>query len=303
MLKYLKSPDTLLKAGNVTIPSFLSNDLANKDDIVIADFGEEWEKFSEFSESDLTTVGISYFSLLQKTNISKTSCALDIGCGTGRWAYYLSDKVKFIEAIDPSKAVYTAGKMLSTRDNVRVSQCDLDNIPFAENSFDLVYSLGVLHHIPDTPKAINKSVSFVKPGGVFLVYLYYALDNRGPLFKALFHFSNLFRWGISRLPRRLKLLICDLIALTIYVPLVGLSKLIKRLNPKGKLWRKIPLSVYAIHDNSFNILRNDALDRFGTRLEQRFTRKEIKELLENAGLLNIQFSENPPYWVAMGNRK
>ena len=47
-------------------------------------------------------------------------------------------------------------------------------------------------------------------------------------------------------------------------------------------------------------MRTDALDRFGTQLEQRFTRNEIKNMMEKAGLENIKFSDSKPYWVAVG---
>ena len=59
-----------------------------------------------------------------------------------------------------------------------------------------------------------------------------------------------------------------------------------------------PLSSYK--NLSFYTMRTDALDRFGTRLEQRFTRDEIKIMMENAGLENIKFSNSKPYWVAVG---
>ena len=49
-------------------------------------------------------------------------------------------------------------------------------------------------------------------------------------------------------------------------------------------------------------MRNDALDRFGTRLEKRFTQAEIMTLLTEAGLDDIKFSEDPPWWVAVGHR-
>jgi len=49
-------------------------------------------------------------------------------------------------------------------------------------------------------------------------------------------------------------------------------------------------------------MRTDALDRFGTRLEQRFTRDEIAHMMEAAGLVDIRFSEKMPFWVAVGRR-
>jgi hypothetical protein len=49
-------------------------------------------------------------------------------------------------------------------------------------------------------------------------------------------------------------------------------------------------------------MRTDALDRFGTRLEQRFTRAEIEVMMRRAGLTDIRFSETEPYWVACGRK-
>ena len=62
----------------------------------------------------------------------------------------------------------------------------------------------------------------------------------------------------------------------------------------------MPLSYY--RSRSLYVMRTDALDRFGTRLEHRFTRKEITGMLESAGLRDIVFSENAPYWCAVGLR-
>jgi hypothetical protein len=63
---------------------------------------------------------------------------------------------------------------------------------------------------------------------------------------------------------------------------------------------KIPLSSY--RNKSFYIIRNDALDRFGTKLEQRFSKKEIIDMMTRAGLENIIVSDKEPYWHAVGKR-
>ena len=49
-------------------------------------------------------------------------------------------------------------------------------------------------------------------------------------------------------------------------------------------------------------MKTDSLDRFGTRLESRFTKLEIKQMMINAGLTSIKFSNNQPYWVAVGHK-
>jgi len=300
MIAYKEKVTNHTESNGVKVPSFISNASLNRDEQVIDGFGTEWEKFSSFSKDEIAEIGDAYFSLLKETDIDENSVALDIGCGTGRWAMYLADKVKYVEAVDPSKAVFSAVKLTKEIDNIRISHCDIDTIPFAEESFDLVYSLGVFHHLPDTQAAISKAVNFVKPEGYFLVYLYYSLDNRGAAFKLLFHISNILRKVVCVLPERIKLFVCDILAIVLYMPFVTLAKVVKAVNPKGSLWKKIPLSAYAVC--SFNIIRNDALDRFGTKLEKRFSRDEICDMLKQAGLREVKCSDDFPYWVGIGKK-
>ena len=73
-------------------------------------------------------------------DLNASSYVMDVGCGTGRWTKYIADKVKFVEAIDPSNAVIQAAHILSDKKNVRVSQASVDNLPFSDNSFDFVFS-------------------------------------------------------------------------------------------------------------------------------------------------------------------
>jgi hypothetical protein len=63
---------------------------------------------------------------------------------------------------------------------------------------------------------------------------------------------------------------------------------------------KIPLSSYK--DKSFNIIRNDSLDRFGTKLEHRFSKDEIIDMMTKCGLTDIVVSPNMPYWHAIGKK-
>ena len=85
------------------------------------------------------------------------------------------------------------------------------------------------------------------------------------------------------------------------MPFVLLCRFLKLVGVKKRTRQNIPLQVY--EDQSFYVIRNDSLDRFGTPLEQRFSRKQIQTMMEQAGLTDILFSEKTPYWHAIGKKK
>jgi hypothetical protein len=109
--------------------------------------------------------------------------------------------------------------------------------------------------------------------------------------------SELLRSVISKLPMGPRYFISQIVAFFVYWPLSRLAKLTEHL---GFNTTNFPLYFYK--DKSMYVLRTDALDRFGTRLEQRFTKIELEKMMLIAGLTDIQFSESAPYWCAVGVR-
>jgi hypothetical protein len=170
-------------------------------------------------------------------------------------------------------------------------------MPLGDAQMDFGYSLGVLHHVPDTQAALRACVAKLKPGAPFLLYLYYRFDNRPAWFRQIWAISDKVRQIVSGMPFRLKSAICDVLALLVYWPLARTARLLESAG-----WRvdDFPLSTY--RNQSLYVMRTDALDRFGTALEQRFTQSEVRGMMENAGLTRIHFSESEPYWVALGWR-
>jgi SAM-dependent methyltransferase len=273
----------------------------NIDETTVKSFGEEWKAFHKFDDKELNRIGDEYFDVVTADMYGQDKIAADFGCGTGRWTKYFSDKVGAIAAIDPSDAIYTAAAVLEKTGNVYLYKASIDNLPFPDNFFDFGFSLGVLHHIPDTQMAMNACVKKIRPGGYFLVYLYYNFDNRGLLFKSIYWLSNLIRLLVCRLPGGLKRFVCNILAVIFYMPFVGLCRFLRIIGVPQRIRQKIPLQIY--EKASFYIIRNDALDRFGTPLEQRFTKKEITDMMESAGLSSILFSPHAPYWHAVGKKK
>jgi ubiquinone/menaquinone biosynthesis C-methylase UbiE len=272
----------------------------NLDKKTVESFGEEWTSFHDFSEADIKISGDKYFDIVSDEMLNKNSGVIDIGCGSGRFIKYLKGRYHKITGIDPSSAIFAADKLLGNDPDIQLIQTSTDNIPFPDGHFDFGYSLGVLHHIPDTQKALTDSVKKIKSGGYFLLYLYYSLDNRSVFFKLLFYISNALRWCISKLSPGQKKFVCDILAVILYMPFVFFCRFLKLMQVPEKYRRLIPLQAY--EQQSFYIIRNDSLDRFGTPLEQRFSQQQIKEMMESAGLKDIIFSTQIPYWHAVGKK-
>jgi ubiquinone/menaquinone biosynthesis C-methylase UbiE len=274
--------------------------MKNIDSVTVEGFGDEWERFDQtgMTVSERDEVFAAYFSVFPWESLAPDAVGCDIGCGSGRWAQSVAPRVGHLHCIDPSSAIEVARRNLSEMPNVTLHKAGVDDLPFADKSLDFAYSLGVLHHIPDTKAAMASCVRKLKLGAPFLVYLYYAFDNKPTWFRLVWKASDLLRRFVSVQPHWLRYIMSQILAVLIYFPLARGAGLGARLGLDVQNW---PLSGY--RKNSFYTMRTDALDRFGTQLEHRFTRAEIESMMIDCGLVDIHFSEKIPYWCAVGIKK
>ena len=168
----------------------------------------------------------------------------------------------------------------------------------ADGTCDFGYCLGVLHHTTDTERALATCVAKLKPGAPFLVYLYYDLEGRGWLQRRMFDVATMVRTVVSRLPSRARAVVTDVLAAVVYWPLALVARLVEKIG-----WDPSSVPLFQYRHRSLYVMRNDALDRFGTRLEKRYSKEQVRLLLEGAGLENVTFSDGPPWWVAVGWRR
>jgi SAM-dependent methyltransferase len=299
-LPFSKPYKRLVRARHRNIYEFsIRNE--NIDLQTVDSFGEEWNAFHDFDEAELMKLGDEYFDIVSPEMINGSTRLLEVGCGSGRFLKYLSHKAGYLVGVDPSQAIFAADELLGENDKVVLARASANDLPFENESFDFVCSIGVLHHIPNTFKALQACVDKVRTGGYFYTYLYYNLDNRGLLFRSLYKLSNTIRLGICKLPAKPKRFVCDALAVGVYMPFILANRLLRFAGLPVKYRKKIPLFGY--ENRSFYVIRNDSLDRFGTPLEQRFTKAEIQQMLEKAGLVDIVFSNNIPFWHVVGKKK
>jgi SAM-dependent methyltransferase len=272
---------------------------SNFDKRTVNGFGEEWHAFDQTGLPDAEAKAHfdAYFAPFRWELVGPQSTGFDMGCGSGRWAKLLAPRIGHLHCIDPSSALEVARRNLADFPNVSFHQALVDAAPLAPGSMDFGISLGVLHHVPDTGAAIRSCAEMLKPGAPLLLYLYYRFDNQPAWYRVLWEISELGRRLISRLPSAARVAVTSVIAALIYWPLSRLTRLCAALGVNTK---SLPLSYY--RDASFYTMRTDALDRFGTNLEQRFTRKEITGMLTAAGCDEIRFSDKMPYWCVCAVR-
>lgn len=272
----------------------------NVDPRTIEGFADEWTRLDQWQldEDEAASLFEDYFYVFPWSELPAGAIGFDAGCGSGRWARRVAPRVGTLHCVDASpEVIAVARRNLADRPNCVCHVASIQNLPVEDGSADFGYSLGVLHHVPDTPAAVRACAAKLKPGAPLLLYLYYAFDNRPFWFRALWKASDLLRFGISRTPYPLRFWISQTIAAFVYFPLARGARMAERF---GVAVSNLPLSFY--RHRSFYTMRTDALDRFGTRLEQRFTASQIERMMRAAGLERIVFSDRPPFWCAVGYR-
>lgn len=203
----------------------------NVDIKTVEGFGEEWSKFdqSDLDERERLQIFESYFKIFPWENLPENAKGFDLGCGSGRWAKSVAPRVGQLFCIDASADALEVAKMnLKNQTNCEFHNASVAEMPLENGSMDFGYSLGVLHHIPNPIEGIKQCTSKLKKGAPFLIYLYYAFDNRPAWFRALWKISDVFRRGIAKLPTSLKHFVAEIIALTVYFPLARIAYLLEK---------------------------------------------------------------------------
>jgi SAM-dependent methyltransferase len=253
---------------------------------VQSSFGQQWIQYSNILDEHCIEFE-QYFDLVEMDSLQGQSVC-DLGCGIGRWSFFLQKLCREMILVDFSDAIFVARKNLAHSDNALFFMGDLKRLPFADNFCDFLFSLGVLHHLPSN--ALDEVRQLKKYAPQILIYLYYALDNRPFHFRVLYWAMELGRRVISSLKTDVvrQALIWG-ITLFVYLPFIGLGRVLK---PLG-LEKQVPLYEF-YNGKSIGRIRQDVHDRFVTSIEHRYSRDQIMELRDSYSRVDI--SDRIPYW-------
>ncbi len=167
-------------------------------DAYAASFGDEWHRFRTVQLDSANGSHESEDGFARKTGLGSDDIrgrlVLDAGVGAGRYAEVMARWGAEVVGVDLTRAVDAAAENLRHWDNVHLIQADIFALPFRDDTFDVAYSIGVLHHTPDTAAAFRRVAATVKKGGQLAIYVY----QFGGMMR---HVSDVLRTVTTRLPR------------------------------------------------------------------------------------------------------
>ncbi|HOX23372.1 MAG TPA: class I SAM-dependent methyltransferase, partial [Elusimicrobiales bacterium] len=198
---------------------------------------------------------------------------LDAGCGMGRYLEIAARSAGEVVGADLSLAVDSAYDNVGKLPNVHIVQADIMRLPFKPGVFDAAYSLGVLHHTPDTKKAFLSLVPLLKKGALASIWVY----SKEDAYMRLSHrFSDFYRIFTSRLPKKL---LWQLSRLS--VPLYYLKK-IKKLHTLLDV--VLPMSNHP--EPQWRVL--DTFDWYSPRYQHKHTYAEVDAWFKEAGFEEVR---------------
>lgn len=249
-------------------------------------FGQEWNAHNKILPEHRDEFS-SYFDIIDICSLESARIC-DLGCGSGRWSYFLKDTAKEIILVDFSDAIFAARENLKGSDNCLFFMSDLKELPFKDDFAQFLFCLGVLHHLP-TP-CLDEVRGLKRFSKRLLIYLYYSLDNRPAHFRIALKGVDTLRAGLSKIRsagfRKAFSLAGTLL---IYIPLILLGRLFNLFG----CGRSIPL-YEGYNGKSAKRIEQDVYDRFFTRIEQRVSKIDIEGLKDTFS--EVVVSEKMPYW-------
>jgi ubiquinone/menaquinone biosynthesis C-methylase UbiE len=257
------------------IPRFVNTDS------YVGNFSFEWKIHNKTQIDSANKNTLSKNTFIEKTGIDlkhlKNKLVLDVGCGTGRFMEVVHNAGAEIIGIDLSYAVDVAFDNFGLKKTVHIIQADVFNLPFKENTFDIIYSIGVLHHTVDTEKAFKHLPVLLKKNGRISIWVY---DFQFPGYGTT-RILNFYRKFTPHFPKKL------LYALSHYAVL---HKRLMKIPKIGIYFYKI-LPIAYHEDDRWAIL--DTYDMYSPLYQHKHHYDEVYRWFEDCGLKDIKLLKFP----------
>ncbi|MGB9179699.1 MAG: class I SAM-dependent methyltransferase, partial [Pyrinomonadaceae bacterium] len=260
------------------------DDALRKQRETAASFGYEWQAFSEMLP-DYEANFRWYFERFDE-KFFEGKRVLDAGCGTGRHTFHMARAgAREVVSMDLSQAIEVAERNNRENPNTHFVQADIYHPPFPPESFDFVYSLGVLHHLPEPEKGFRSLLPLLREEEFINIYLYWNLEGEAAWRRALLRVVTGVRRVTTRMPHALLQKLSWLIAAGFEVAFVAPARALEKIPATRTLADRVPLGHYRKY--SFRVLYTDQFDRFSAPIENRYSRAEVAAWFERAGLEDV----------------
>ena len=259
-------------------------------------FSFQWRNFSVMS-CDFKDNFLNYISPLEP-EFFKNKLVLDAGCGFGRHLYNAALFGAKMVGMDFSDAIESSRENTRMLRNVYLVKGDIYNPPFTDKAFDFVYSIGVLHHLPDPEKGFCSLLRFVKNGGSIFIWVY--SDSR-KFINALLESVRIFT---TRMPFTLLKIICFIFAALDY--LITLSfKLLNKIGILNKIIEKITFERIKVYMRyPFQVTYADWFDRLSAPIRFYYNADDLNGWAKRAGLKKVIISPTGNYgWRLYGEKE
>jgi len=280
------------------VPRMLLNKDYNLKEKTKKNFAFSWEKFADIYEDPTDFLNWIY---PKDRNFFKDKIVLDAGCGTGKHAFFASQfGAKKVIAFDLSNSLETAYSITSSTQNVHIIQADIYNLPFKEK-FDFIYSIGVLHHLPEPEKGFKNLTEFLKDKGWLSIWVY-GYEGTGLVRKII----DPIRKNITiKLPPRLVYFFSFFLGIIFYFIAKGIYKPLNRYKITRKILKYLPMNTYLLYMSKFNLSHNfnSVFDQLIAPITYYFTKEEVENWFKKQNLKNIAISNrNNMSWRCTGQK-
>jgi SAM-dependent methyltransferase/uncharacterized protein YbaR (Trm112 family) len=214
---------------------------------------------------------------------------LDVGCGMGKYVKVVSEHAREVVGLDLSEAVDRARAETRERANVHLVQGDILAPPFREQTFDVVYSVGVLHHTPDCHRAFLGAARLVRTGGALAVWLYPQDPTPGPYAKRVHWIQDeVIRPITCRMPPTLLRPLCSVLGRLTFVR----DRYAEKYRATGSRWAyRIAMCAGALavgrhRDPEIAAFLN--FDWYSPQYRSYHTEEELQRWFDEAGFSSVQ---------------
>lgn len=258
-------------------------------------FGYQWTTFSEMA-CDFRE---NFWNYLHPATASwfEGRLGLDAGCGFGRHIYHAASCGGEMVGLDVSRAIDSTHENTKQFPNVHLVQGDIYAPPFEPGAFDIAYSIGVLHHLPDPARGVRSLANVVKPGGSLFLWLYSSTRRMSN------SLLGLARAVTTRLPYPAVNALSFLSAVFDQYALIVPYRALRRLPAGGAIGRRVPPRIRLYSEYPFQVLHADWFDRLAAPIRHYYDERGVREILEQAGIVDIRTSPTGYYgWRGCGRR-